>query len=558
MELCKPFFILMLSSLLIPMHGGAPDSLSGSILYQIHHSHVADGLKQYLQWSHQEKSHDFALLHQIGLAILEEGASAQDPEVVVLSLMGAGVSSSLSLLPILEQGLHHQDLQVQLLALHFLTRCNEDSTDDLLMDALNSPMLLTRLEALYQLSCKRHPQTLEQLQSLWVKLPPPLRPLFAQILVNLDSYSANQMMRQMMTHQDVEARCQAILAVTEKERDDFLPQIRALGSQTQVLQQECVAYALGCFKDHTSIDLLHRLSQARQQNVRLAAAYALHKLGDLQGQAILFETASQGDLTALHWLAKIQSEEHHRLFLSHLHDADIDIRLVSTLALLEYRDPVCLPYVKELLTSEEEAIGYIQAYSPGHTLPIWKTVFSAPYKQQTYPAIEAQSAGLRRQVLVAALELGEDSFLEIARYLFAHPSPSLIGLLIECLSNHRSDASIALIKDQYASSSSEMVRVHCLLALYRLEEDEQYQQALIQWVTARYQTILIRFSNQPTTHPTRTVLSPEKESALLIEAFETLASSQDPEGITALLHAIAYGNQKNRYALAGLLIRTAE
>ncbi len=557
MGLQKTAYILMVT-LLAPLFGGAPDSLSGSVLYQIHRAHVSDALRQYLEWSQQENSHDFSLLRQMGLAILEEGAKAEDPEVVVLSMMGAGVSSSIALLPILEQGLHHEELQVQLLALHFLARCNEDCTDDLLLDALNSPLLLTRLEALYQLSCKRHPQTLEQLQSLWVKLPEPLRPLFAQILVNLDSYSANQMMRQMLSHQNVETRCQAILAVTEKSRDDFLPQIRALGSQTQVLQQECVAYALGRFKDHASIDLLHRLHQARQPNVRLAAAYALHELGDPQGEATLLQAAQQGDLLALTWLSKIPKKEHQNLFLTYLSHPDVDIRLLATLSLLEYRDVRCLANVKELLTSEEQAIGYIQAYSPGHTLPIWKTVFSAPYKQQAYPAIQAQSAALRAQVLTATLELGETAFLEVAQWIFSHSFSSLFGPLIECLSNHRSEAAIDLIKAQYASSSSEVIRMHCLLALCRLEESASYQEALIQWVKERHQTILIRFAQNATEIPTRTVLSPEKESALLIEAFETLASLQNPQGITALLHAIAYGNLKNRYALAGLLIRTAE
>jgi hypothetical protein len=52
-------------------------------------------------------------------------------------------------------------------------------------------------------------------------------------------------------------------------------------------------------------------------------------------------------------------------------------------------------------------------------------------------------------------------------------------------------------------------------------------------------------------------LTPEDASRLLVESFESLVQTQDDLGIDLLLEAIKDGNRKNRYALAGLLIRAA-
>ena len=53
-------------------------------------------------------------------------------------------------------------------------------------------------------------------------------------------------------------------------------------------------------------------------------------------------------------------------------------------------------------------------------------------------------------------------------------------------------------------------------------------------------------------------LTPEETSSLLIEAFVTLADQHDPKGIDILLGAIKDGHEKNKYALAGLLLKSIQ
>ena len=44
----------------------------------------------------------------------------------------------------------------------------------------------------------------------------------------------------------------------------------------------------------------------------------------------------------------------------------------------------------------------------------------------------------------------------------------------------------------------------------------------------------------------------------MIESFEALAEKHDPQGIDLILAAIQSGHPKNRYALAGLLIKALQ
>jgi hypothetical protein len=50
-------------------------------------------------------------------------------------------------------------------------------------------------------------------------------------------------------------------------------------------------------------------------------------------------------------------------------------------------------------------------------------------------------------------------------------------------------------------------------------------------------------------------LTPEDNSSLLIASFESFVINKDERGIDILLEAIQNGNAKNKYALAGLLMR---
>ncbi len=536
-----------------------PIEVGGQVLYFIHHGDTASALTRYLEYAHKVGEHDYELLQQVGITLLERGTSSGEQETQLMCLLGAGVSLCPPLLPILERGVQGEDVKAQLVALNFLSRLDDDEADRIFLDALSSPFLLTRLEACFQLSRKNHPAVLEHLQSLIIKVPEQIRPLFAQIVINLDSNSANQMMRQLLADRDLVTRCEAILAVARERRDDFLPQIRTLASQTQIIQQESAAIALGRLKDMSSLPLLHQMSQSKQTTVQLAACYALYQLGEKRGVETILEEAITGNLYAVALLGQIPTEESLNQLAHFLTHPSKDMRLNATLALLQQRDVRCLPHLGELLTSEKKDIGYIRSQSPGGGMKIWKTVVSASHKAKNYPGVMQESVGLREQILTLCVELPEEHFVKLARLVFEEELQHLVPITLELLSNHRSEETIALLKKQLNETTSPFVKNYCNLVLFRMGEEGPYQDYLIAWARERQNTLMIRFREDTAVdRQTSHSLTPEEESRLLIETFEALASAQNQAGIEALINAIAYGHEKNRYALAGLLIRTTE
>ena len=158
------------------------------------------------------------------------------------------------------------------------------------------------------------------------------------------------------------------------------------------------------------------------------------------------------------------------------------------------------------------------------------------------------------------MDLPEAQFLQTARLIFDHHQYDLVPLLIELLINHRSENAIALLKEMQQKAGAPLIRNYCTLALYRLNIEGPYEETLLKWVKDEKNHPIIRFREEKREkkNPSRYEFTPEETSQFLISAFETLATKQNQKGREALIHAIANGNEKNKYALAGLLMRMIE
>lgn len=170
-----------------------------------------------------------------------------------------------------------------------------------------------------------------------------------------------------------------------------------------------------------------------------------------------------------------------------------------------------------------------------------------------------KSALLRQELLAQAVELPEACFLELAHLIFDKQENCLIPLLVELLANHRSVGSIALLREIEQKAGAPLVRNYCSLALYKLGESGPFEERLIDWLEQNEKTMIIHVKEeQEEERQTRFTLTAEESCRFFIEALDGLLSRQSHKGVETLIHTIAYGNPKNRYALAGLLIRTTE
>ena len=167
---------------------------------------------------------------------------------------------------------------------------------------------------------------------------------------------------------------------------------------------------------------------------------------------------------------------------------------------------------------------------------------------------------LKESLLKALREISPQRFISLAHQIFNRQQNDLISCTAQLLEDIGSKEAIECLKQHQQQFGAPLVRHYCNLSLFRMHESGPWAGQLRNWVKTQSETQFIRFKpfkpwvlgQSPCT------LTPEESSKLLIVAFETFASMQDTQGVEILIEAMAEGNEKNKYALAGLLLRAAQ
>ena len=108
-----------------------------------------------------------------------------------------------------------------------------------------------------------------------------------------------------------------------------------------------------------------------------------------------------------------------------------------------------------------------------------------------------------------------------------------------------------------------LIRNYCNLTLYRLKEPGPYGDNLKTFVQAQTKEDNITFRplvpiDVRKKNEAHLELNAKETSRLLLDAFESFVATQDDRGIDILISLIQSGNQKNKYALIGLLMRAIQ
>ncbi len=543
----------------LPFLAAFPLDVSGPVLFNLHKGESKRAFENYMSHAKECGTHDFELLGQISKVLIEQGIDSKDPEVQLMAIFGAGIASSSDLLPILRKGIHSSDGKTQLVALSYLGELEDDTADSIIQEALSSPFLIVRLEALLILARKNHPAVLNHLDALALKVPDEVKSVFGQIAVHLDGIEAYRYLQKLLNDPDINVRTDTILAVANAGRDDFLPSLHVLANTTSPLLQEAAAAAFGTLKDQNAIGKLRTFAESKQESLKITALVALCELQDTSALEILKESAKSGSLCAISALGQLQ--EGGPILAKLLTHPERDVRINALLALLEQHDKSALSCLEEFLIEDGKDIGLWRMHSAGGGLNIWKTIPSAAQQEKKYPGIKEQTFSLREKMLMHSLEFEEADFLRIARLIFEKKQNELVPLLCVLLENKKSEGVITFLKEWQARAGAPLIRNYCTLALYRLKVEGPYEEQLIRWVKEQGGSQLIRFREDDKSKSSLScahILNPEETSRFLVEACQTLGSAQNTAGIELILHAIAYGNPKNRYALAGLLLRCTE
>lgn len=543
------------------LYGGTPvQDAKMQALYLMQQKKVEESIERYRELASLSGRHDFELLQQMGLILLQKGIQHEDPQVFLMTLFGAGFSNSAQALEILEKGLRLPDPQIQLLSLNFIARHEDDRAHELLLQAMSSDFLSTRMEAAFHLALKKHPHAVGHIEGLMFRLPPVFKAYFPPLFALIGTNDATAALKRLIEDLDTPVRVESILQVAHLGRDDFLPLLRKRLSLSNIAELEATSFAIGALKDSSSIPKLQKLSQNSTETVRIAAALSLLRLGDRSAVPTLLETAQNQSLFGIASLGGVQEAEETLLEL--IQSKELQVRINAATALLQLRNSACLPVLQEIFIQDARDLAFHPYGSIGRTLIAWKAVPSAELRSKDPTVDLSLSQAMREHILREAIHLPEEDFLSLARSIFSHQQNDLVPTLIALLENLQTPDAIELLKWGSSKFSAPLVRDYCHLALYRLKEEGHYEEYVGHWVMNQKGSELIRLRAplpwKYRLEQTEFTLTPDETSRLLIESFLAIASKRDEKSIDFLLKAIQLGNPQNRYALMGVLMRATE
>ncbi len=536
------------------------DVSSSHVLYLMQCGEIEKSLKSY-ELLAQKKGQNFDLLQKMASLLLRLGIQSKDAEIEQLTIFGAGLAASSHSLPILEKGLTSGNMQTSLLALHFLSLFQDDKSDELIEKVLSSDFLMPRLEALYVMAQKKHPHAIGQIESLMYRLPSEIKPIFPSLFALVGTPAATPILKELLNDPNPSVRVEALLSVGRFEKDELLALIRQKGSHPSLMEKEALSTILGSLKDSASIPLLKNLVKNSIDNVQTAAAFSLFLLGDEEGETHLIKKAEEKNLFAICFLSALPKTE--ELLVHLMHDPHLDVRVNATFALLEKRDARALAGLQEILLLDKKNFLLMPLISPGRSMQAWRVMGTPSF----YPKNEEEaifwevSLNIKELFLKKALDLPEKVFLTLAATLFEHQINELIPSCVHALENLRTPLAIDLLKKQILKPGAPLIRDYAHLALFRLKAEGSHEQAIYDWVARQGGNQLIQL--RPYVPWKKRVdslysLTPEETSRLLIETYSALAESHKEKSVSLLFEAIQKGNRKNRFALAGLLLRAIE
>lgn len=533
------------------------------ILYLVQCKEYSRAIDLYQDYKTALGRHDFEILQQMGMILLEQGARSPDPETQITGIFGSGIAGIAASIDILEAGITSPQPETQMAAIQFLGALQDDRCEELFTKAMSSDFFFTRMEAAHQLALRKARTAVGQIESLMYRVPPEMRFFFPQFFALIGTPDAIVLLKSMMDDPLHMTRIQAILSAARFGRDDLLPLIRSRATHLNSAEQEACAAAIGSLRDSKSIPLLKNLSNSPSANVRLAARHSLYILGDDPSKEEIMGLALKGNLFAIAMLGDIPGSE--TALFSLVHDANLQVRFNAVFSLLKRGDPRVADFLPDFLIRDARDLGFQPQFSVGNALMAWKVIPSAQQHQMEGQGdLLTLSLSVREYMLRECLELSPHEFLKVANVLFSAKQGDLIPHLIFLMENLQTEEAIDLLKIRAQGPGSPLTRAYCSLALLRLKQGDTYKNAVLQWISLKKNTEMIRFrpmlpwNVRISDNPSAFELTPEENSRLLIECYQTIALEHDVNSIDIILEGLKSGHGRNRPVLAGLLIQAIQ
>ena len=561
-------FFLCLISLTFFSYANYPQEVKNDILLQLSNKQGSLALKKYYDHYKINSKHDLNLLNTIAEQILIQGSFSPDEYIQKSCILGANWSGSSNAIKILMNGALSNNPTIQLLTINSLDHCRSQSIRQILIKVMASEFLIIQLEAAYKLALLHDIQVIDHLQSIFNQIPSYIQKQLNKIFIHIDHKDAHAYIRKYFGDNDVITRAETAILVGIFQKDIFLPQLRNLVSRPNHIEQEAALFALGELHDQQSYKLIKKSLNSKHQNVKIAAAIALAKIGkEDEAKEVIIEGIKQHDLCAIVALNFFSSLFSKNIIFTFIPYFSKEEKLNAYYVLLQHKitDENIINYINDFLILNESDLIASYSYSPGKTIFYIKLNHQHHLnKDQNLGVLSTQY--VKKNLVELIFQLPENHFFTISESILNNKKKYLIPLLSELLINKNTLKVQALLNESSQSPGFPLMRIYASLSLYKMTGDNKYKKILLEWLKSSAKETLIILEQKDIQSPAilnknthfSYSLDLEEKTHLFIKILETLLQNKNTEDIATLIELILYGHPKNLYLLTGLLIKSLE
>ena len=524
---------------------------------------IENAVVSYLDAARLGKAHEMATLKKIAKEQILQGIRSPNASLQLLSIFAISITGSEELVGCLEEAIDSPHPEVALAAMRSLAAFNTDRAARAIQSALRSNYLGLRIEASFLLAEQKRIDASDQIEALMHKCPEPLLGLFAHLFAKGGSRHDIALLAQLMSHSSPYVRSGAILGAAGFERRSLEKNIIAALSHTHPLETEAAAFATGHLRLEESLPRLTELTKAPSSAVRFAALCALDKLGDGEALSQIRSLAAEGDLFAIQFLSGHPSAEKDLEQL--IKHRDLDIAMNAALSLLHLKNPKGLPLLANLLASP--GVGFAEHHLPAHTDRCYVRAPIHSKGLEKNPGLIHSTVTFKQQIVALCLQLPDGEFFPFIDMLIKTKNSESISFAADALAMRGSEACIAKLDELRQRPGAPWLRMRCALALYKITRNIKYLSEVKTWLFANTDREIIelmpygadpaQIAREFSGH-SRHELRPSETSALLIEAWMTLAHSESDAGLDLILEALPESPLESRLVLAGLLMKALQ
>lgn len=521
---------------------------------------IEKALFAYLDTTRPGIPHEMPMLKKIAKEQILRALRSPSAALQLLSIFAISISQSEELIGCLEEAMESPHPEVVLAAMRSLAAFNTDRAARSIQSALRSNYLGLRIEASYLLTEQKRIDASEQIEALMHKCPDLALGLFAQLFAKGGSRHDLALLAQLMSHSSPYVRSSAILGTAAFERRSLEPNILAALSHTHPLEAEAAAFAVGHLRLEPGLPRLKELTQSLSPAVQLAAWCALEKLGDERALTQIYSLAAKGNLFAIQFLGNYPSAQQELEKL--LNHRDLDAAMNAALSLLHQKNPKGLPLLAHLLASS--GVGFAEHHLPAHTDSCFVRAPIHSKGLEKNPGLIHSTLAFKQEIVALCLQLPDSDFFPFIDMLISTENSESISLAADALALRGSEACVSKLDHLRQRPGAPWLRMRCSLALYKITRDIKYLDEVKAWLFANTDREIIELIPQGAdtaklarefSGQSRYELRPSETSALLIEAWMTLAHSESDAGLNLILEAMPRSPLESRLVLAGLLMK---